>query len=683
MASYSVNNGSVTYNLPDEGTVFRNTADINGDAVYKVVNGKLTTVASPSYTALTKFSTNGQTYNAGDAIGGNPHEVQFLDPNYRGAATSPTSAFDVYKTQTGQDANSLPTFNLADIQSVLDRNNGVLPSTAKSEAYDPAIQNYTNPNANFQNTGSTAGFTNNVPQPAATYPAQSVNQGATPPTTDPSGIAPGTAPVTPQNVATAQTQQNTQTVQPPNVALQPGNTGPAVKQLQDYLVSLKLMTPEQVATGPGIYGPQTTAAVAALQQQLGVDNSSGPGYFGPKTQAALSQYTQSQTQGTGASGGTQSSGTTQPGTQNTTQADGTDPYAGLSPIQKQIQMYQDTYKALGLSDIKTAYQKFVDDEANLQKELAGKIADVNANPWYSEGVRVKEVEKLQNKYKTDLDILTNKATLMDALYKEGQLEADHIVSGANADIKTLNEIAQKKIDAQDKLAELNTTTVEADGRKFLVTYDGKGNVKNKVDIGASSSGSGGGSGLTPAQINATVNSIASSFDNEPVVKQFNVLNEGYQFAKSLSNTTQNPADDQGLIYAFAKAMDPNSVVREGEYATVQKYAQSWAKQYGGTINQALNGTGFLSTAARQSIKDTIATKYQASLANYQNVYDQYQQRIQQAQNGGYNSITDYSKAYGGSSNSSAYSPGTQITKDHIIYLVGSDGDTLTPIGSAL
>jgi hypothetical protein len=59
-----------------------------------------------------------------------------------------------------------------------------------------------------------------------------------------------------------------------------------VKQLQDYLVQNGFLTAAQRATGYGTYGPQTTAAVAALQKSLGVDNSSGVGYYGPKTIAA-------------------------------------------------------------------------------------------------------------------------------------------------------------------------------------------------------------------------------------------------------------------------------------------------------------------------------------------------------------------------------------------------------------
>jgi len=74
----------------------------------------------------------------------------------------------------------------------------------------------------------------------------------------------------------------------PTTNLQPGQTGAAVSQLQQFLLSQGLLTAKQIATGPGIYGPATTAAVTKWQQQNGVDNTTGPGYWGPRSIAAVS-----------------------------------------------------------------------------------------------------------------------------------------------------------------------------------------------------------------------------------------------------------------------------------------------------------------------------------------------------------------------------------------------------------
>lgn len=98
--------------------------------------------------------------------------------------------------------------------------------------------------------------------------------------------APVSSPVPAQT--TNQSFPTQSSTQPPSVALQPGSTDSAnVKKLQDYLVSQGYMTQAQINSGYGTYGPQTTAAVAAMQGHMGVNNSSGPGYYGPQTMAAL------------------------------------------------------------------------------------------------------------------------------------------------------------------------------------------------------------------------------------------------------------------------------------------------------------------------------------------------------------------------------------------------------------
>ena len=149
-------------------------------------------------------------------------------------------------------------------------------------------------------------------------------------------------------------------------------------------------------------------------------------------------------------------------------------------------------------------------------------------------------------------------------------------------------------------------------------------------------GSGGGGSainlpgignLTNTQID-NISPVVNAFRNEAIVQNYNTIAEGYQFVKSLSDTTKNPADDQALIYALAKALDPGSVVREGEYATVQKYAQSLAQSYGKSVTQAINGSGFLSQEARSNIKATIQSRYNTAAQNYNNIYNETARRVE-------------------------------------------------------
>jgi len=74
----------------------------------------------------------------------------------------------------------------------------------------------------------------------------------------------------------------------PQNNLRPGQTGQQVAQLQQFLQSQGMLSAADIATGPGIYGPRTTAAVKKWQQQNGVDSSSGPGHWGPRSIQAAS-----------------------------------------------------------------------------------------------------------------------------------------------------------------------------------------------------------------------------------------------------------------------------------------------------------------------------------------------------------------------------------------------------------
>jgi hypothetical protein len=157
--------------------------------------------------------------------------------------------------------------------------------------------------------------------------------------------------------------------------------------------------------------------------------------------------------------------------------------------------------------------------------------------------------------------------------------------------------------------------------------------------GLTSSGKTGPTSTPDAQLYAglstktatAVRAKVAAFKTEPIVQNFAIIQEGRNFASSIADATKNPADDQALIYALAKALDPGSVVREGEYATAQKYAQSWVKAYGKGVEQAIAGTGFLSQEARKNIKRTIETKFSSSQKSYDNLYNQY--------NGGINNLT--------------------------------------------
>lgn len=112
-----------------------------------------------------------------------------------------------------------------------------------------------------------------------------------------------------------------------------------------------------------------------------------------------------------------------------------------------------------------------------------------------------------------------------------------------------------------------------------------------------------------------VNTVIDDLANDQVTKTFKKSQEAYNFATKVK-AWDNATDNQALIYAFAKAMDPDSVVREWEYATVQKYSQVWWDKFGMNINRILNGQEFISKSAKENIVNTIKSKYDASKDSY-------------------------------------------------------------------
>lgn len=208
---------------------------------------------------------------------------------------------------------------VAEGQRILKEKYGIdVGSLTRNDTFNPQQIWQSNPNAfsgKDYGAGSFDVFANDFGLKPATLTNTTVNTTANKLATptdiatqmkDPNWVAP-----TVQSIQQGAANTTPQGVQIPTINLQPGSTDTAsVKALQDYLVKTGYMTQAQVNTGYGTYGPQTTAAVKALQEKLGVDNSTGVGYFGPRTIAALqknNQYSGSTTPSgitaTGLSGG--------------------------------------------------------------------------------------------------------------------------------------------------------------------------------------------------------------------------------------------------------------------------------------------------------------------------------------------------------------------------------------------
>ncbi len=74
----------------------------------------------------------------------------------------------------------------------------------------------------------------------------------------------------------------------PQVVLQRGSTGSAVRSLQGQLLKAGFLTQRDITSGPGVYGPRTEQGVRAFQRSVGLPQT---GVAGAATLNALSSGT--------------------------------------------------------------------------------------------------------------------------------------------------------------------------------------------------------------------------------------------------------------------------------------------------------------------------------------------------------------------------------------------------------
>lgn len=117
------------------------------------------------------------------------------------------------------------------------------------------------------------------------------------------------------------------------------------------------------------------------------------------------------------------------------------------------------------------------------------------------------------------------------------------------------------------------------------------------------------------------------FRGLPSVSEFNIALGTFNAAQ---NTQPTPEGDQSLITAFARMLDPNSVVREGEFATAagnesafQQIKARIAKEFG------LSGAGRLTDQGRarlrEEMRNLVVNRFQAPYERDRQQYSRYAQ----------------------------------------------------------
>jgi len=295
-----------------------------------------------------------------------------------------------------------------------------------------------------------------------------------------SSFQPGSTP--PSSTQQPKQQQQSQQAQQQQVSAPPpplfagpnlskGSSGDPVKQLQQALGGLAV---------DGIFGPKTEAAVKQFQLQNGLKVD---GIVGPNTMAALNKSYGSPIQSvvSGIKSNRQE--------QTIRQTDTGVPDTGNEIINELLgylnnqsdqqtfsEIYIQAYEDLGIPDLNSQYKANSNEWEELQNEKKEEERDINDNPWFTEGKRVLEIRKLNEKYEDREVILSNKLRLLESQIDNARQDAQFLTGGImdqldqsaklNQDIiiKAI-DIAEKQLDAKN---ELDTQVIEADGRRILV-----------------------------------------------------------------------------------------------------------------------------------------------------------------------------------------------------------------------
>lgn len=175
-------------------------------------------------------------------------------------------------------------------------------------------------------------------------------------------------------------------------------------------------------------------------------------------------------------------------------------------------------------------------------------------------------------------------------------------------------------------------------------------------------------GTNDARVNSRIDRITGAFNSAPIVKEFNEVQAQHQTIRQVVNNAWSGPGDMSVIFAFMKALDPSSVVRETEYANAAQSGNifsGWAAKFNGKL--APSG-GFLSPQVKADFLKTIEARMGVRKAQYDNLRTQTAKKIDRIKAGdpetGNEALIDYGSAFpadeGGGSDAAAAPTGYKV-----------------------
>jgi len=262
----------------------------------------------------------------------------------------------------------------------------------------------------------------------------------------------------------------------------------------------------------------------------------------------------------------------------------------------------------------------------IQRNTAIQVLPLQARALIAQNNLTQAQDKLSTLFKLqseDADRAYNtKIKQIDAVYNFATAEQKARLDALKEENAVKRDEAKALQDAKAEASDMLFSSENFDLISQLTGAKNQDEINNILSLAKVKSKTTGGGILSslPTSVQTKLMSMANDFGSTDIVKKFNATVDGLNLINGIQTNSTNPSDHQTIVYAFAKSLDPESVVREGEYATIKKYAQSLISSYGKEITNALAGTGFLSEKAIENIKKTMNNNYNSRKPAYDNLY---------------------------------------------------------------
>lgn len=319
----------------------------------------------------------------------------------------------------------------------------------------------------------------------------------------------------------------------------------------------------------------------------------------------------------------------------------TAPESTKSPTAAFADTYKQLYKDLGLDTLKDQMLAMNKEVEKIDNEMYDKIAEVNDNPWLTEGLRVKKVQQVKDKYEARKESLVNRLKLDQALYEQGQEEAKFVAQSVltishNQEVLDQQmllkamEIAENEQDAlrrmqfemfkegrldpsafkevQGGLYDVRTGkwVINPTGDKEkLETTDWKNYLLsggNPNDQKGFQKWLSGNSDMNETQ-QKLFNNLADKYAKDEIIRQYDSSKGAIAVANQVIADPSKATNQLKTLYLLVKNLDPTSAVREGELSLAQS-TQSYFDKFKTSITRISKGQVLSPSAALELAQAT-------------------------------------------------------------------------------